>query len=215
MSVVLRLLLATALTAAAVGGGVMLFTDDNSGAQTAAQATSAPLSSFDTSRLTVLRTGFCDGVADSAVEEALGAAPEQESSYANGDRVRLTEEVRDRAHEHGCVWSAGGVTAAGWVFAPPVPRATAETLIRRAQGAKSCEAVPDAPAYGDPSVALICTGDRGQEVSFRGLFGDAWLVCSIRTSDVSPGQTPDEAVDRTGRWCVAVAKAASAIPTSE
>jgi pyruvate/2-oxoglutarate dehydrogenase complex dihydrolipoamide acyltransferase (E2) component len=124
MSVVLRLLLAAALTAVAVGGGVMLFTDDDSSGHTA-QATSAPLASFDTSRLTVLRTGFCDGVDDSAVEEALGAAPEQESSYANGDRVRLTEEVRDRAHEHGCVWSTGSVTAAGWVFAPPVPRATA------------------------------------------------------------------------------------------
>jgi pyruvate/2-oxoglutarate dehydrogenase complex dihydrolipoamide acyltransferase (E2) component len=214
MSVVLRLLLAAALTAVAVGGGVMLFTDDDSSGHTA-QATSAPLASFDTSRLTVLRTGFCDGVADSAVEEALGAAPEQESSYANGDRVRLTEEVRDRAHEHGCVWSTGSVTAAGWVFAPPVPRATAETLLRRARAAKSCETIADAPAYGEPSVALICAGERGQEVSFRGLFGDAWLVCSIRTADASAGQTPDEAVDRTGRWCVAVAKAASALPTSE
>ena len=214
MPVVLRLLLATALTATAVGGGVVLFTDDDSGGEPA-QATSAPLSSFDTSRLTVLRTGFCDGVADSAVEEALGAAPDHDSSYANGDRVRLTEKVRDRAHEHGCVWSTGGVTAAGWVFAPPVPRATAETLIRRARGAKSCEAVPDAPAFGDPSVGLVCTGDRGVEVSFRGLFGDAWLVCGIRSPNVSAGQTLDDAVDRTGRWCVAVAKAASALPTTE
>jgi hypothetical protein len=211
--VVLRLLLATALTVVAVGAGVMLFTDDDSGGRTA-QATSAPLSSLDTSRLTVLRTGFCDGVADSAVEEALGAAPDHASSYANGDRVRLTEKVRDRAHEHGCVWSADGVTAAGWVFAPPVPRATAETLLHRARGARSCETIPDAPAYGDPSVGLICTGDSGQEVSFRGLFGDAWLVCSIRTADVSAGQTSDQAVDRTGRWCVAVAEAASALPAS-
>ncbi|HET9422164.1 MAG TPA: hypothetical protein VFO49_13585 [Nocardioides sp.] len=213
MPVVLRLLLAMVLTAVAVGGGVVLFTDDESG-DSPPQATSAPLSSFDTSRLTVLRTGFCDGVADSAVAEALGADPEQESSYANGDRVRLTEEVRDRAHEHGCQWSAGGVTAAGWVFAPPVPRSTAETLLRRARDAKGCEPIPDAPAYGEPSVGLVCTSDRGQEVSFRGLFGDAWLVCSLRSSDVSAGQTPDDAVDRTGRWCVAVARAASAVPTS-
>src|SRR5688572_24878689 len=140
MLVVLRLLLATVLTAAAVAGGVILFEDDEPGSDPPT-ATSAPLSSFDTSGLTVLRTGFCDGIADSAVAEALQAEPEQESSYANGDRVRLTEEVRDRAHEHGCQWTAGGVTAAAWVFAPPVPRASAETLLRRARDAKGCEPV--------------------------------------------------------------------------
>jgi pyruvate/2-oxoglutarate dehydrogenase complex dihydrolipoamide acyltransferase (E2) component len=213
MPVVLRLLLASVLTAVAVGGGVVLFEDDEPGGEAGA-ATSAPLSSFDTTELTVLRTGFCDGVADSAVAEALEAEPEQESSYANGDRVRLTEEVRDRAHEHGCRWTAGGTTAAGWVFAPPVPRATAEDLLRRARDAKGCKPVPDAPAYGQPSVGLVCTSARGHEVSFRGLFGDAWLVCSLRNADVPAGQMTDDAVERAGRWCVAVARGASAVPTS-
>jgi len=213
MPVVLRLLLASVLTAAAVGCGVVLFDDDESGGDQAA-GTSAPLSSFDTTDLTVLRTGFCEGVADSAVAEALQAEPEGETSYANGDRVRLTEEIRDRAHEHGCQWRAGGVAASGWVFAPPVPRATADELLRRARDANGCEPVPDAPAYGEPSVGLVCTSRRGQEVSFRGLFGDAWLVCSLRLTDVSAGQSATEVVDRTGRWCVAVARAASAVPTS-
>ena len=213
MPVVLRLLLASVLTAAAVGGGVVLFADDEPGGR-APVGTSAPLSSLDTGGLTILRTGFCDGVADSAVTEALQAEPDQESSYANGDRVQLTAEVRDRAHEHGCQWSANGVTASGWVFAPPVPRVTADLLLRRARDAKGCEPIPDAPAYGEPSLGLVCTGRLGEEVSFRGLFGDAWLVCSLRFADVSAGQSRDEAVDRTGRWCVAVARAASDVPTS-
>jgi len=213
MPVVLRLLLASVLTAAAVGGGVVLFSDDEPGGD-APVGTSAPLSSLDTEGVTILRAGFCDGVADSAVTEALQAEPDEESSYTNGDRVRLTDEVRDRAHEHGCQWSANAVTASGWVFAPPVPRATADKLLRRARDAKGCEPIPDAPAYGEPSLGLFCTGRLGQEVSFRGLFGDAWLVCSLRFADVSPGQSRDEAVDRTGRWCVAVARAASGVPTS-
>ena len=157
MPVVLRLLLASVLTAAAVGGGVVLFADDESGGGPPAGHQRAPLL-LRHRGLTVLRTGFCDGVADSAVAEALQAEPEQESSYANGDRVRLTEEVRDRAHEHGCQWSAGGVTASGWVFAPPVPRVhRRDLLLRRARDAKGCEPVPDAPAYGEPSVGLVCT----------------------------------------------------------
>ena len=212
MLVVLRLLLASVLTAAAVGGGVVLFEDDESDDEQTTAST--PLSSFDTEGLTILRTGFCDGLPDTAVTEALQAEPEEESSYANGDRVRLTAEVRDRAHEHGCRWTAGGVTAAAWVFAPPVPLATAEELLRRARDAKGCEPVPDAPAYGEPSAGLVCTGRRALEVSFRGLFGDAWLVCNVRFTDVSAGQSTDEAIDRTGRWCVAVARAASASATS-
>jgi hypothetical protein len=196
-----RLLLSAAATALAVGGGVVAL-DRDPGTVDEPEATSAPLTSFDTSRVTILRTGFCDRVADTAVTEALQAEPEEESSYDNGDRVRLAAGTRDRAHEYGCSWTADGATAAAWVFAPPVTRGAARDLLRRARGERGCEPVPDAPAYGDPSVALVCTRPRGREVSFRGLFGDAWLVCSIRSPDVS--------ADRTGRWCVAAARAASA-----
>ena len=67
----------------------------------------------------------------------------------------------------------------------------------------------DAPAYGEPSAGLVCTSTRGREVTFRGLFGDAWLVCSLRTAGVSAGESTNQAVDRAGRWCVAAARAAA------
>ena len=210
MPVVRRLLLATALTALSVGGGVAAVSGDESSDEPA--ATSTPLASYDTSRVTILRTGFCDWVADEAVSAALEAEPEGAEAYANGDRVRLAARIRDRAHEHGCSWTAEGATAAAWVFAPPVTRATAGRLLRQARAERGCEPVPDAPAYGAPSAGLVCTTSGSLEVSFRGLFGDAWLVCSIASDDVPAGQSHSSTIDRAGRWCVAVAEAARAVP---
>jgi hypothetical protein len=181
--------------------------DGGAGAGRAATAT--PLASYDTSRVTILRTGFCDRVAEDAVSAALGAEPEDAEAYGNGDRVRLASRIRDRAHEHGCSWTAEGTTAAAWVFAPPVTRATAGTLLRQARAERGCEPVSRAPAYGEPSAGLVCTSSGSREVSFRGLFGDAWLVCTLTSEDVSAGQSPNSAIDQAGRWCVAVAEAAS------
>jgi hypothetical protein len=209
MPVVRRLLLAGALTALAVGGGVVLL-DGDDGADHGTDPVSTPLTSFDTADVTILRTGFCDRVADSAVEEALGGPAEDATGYGNGDKIRLAPGVRDRAHEFGCSWTGGPVTAAAWVYAPPVPRAMAGALVREARAEQGCAPVPDAPAYGDPSTALVCTTDGASEVSFRGLFGDAWMVCSIQARGVSAGESVDEAVDRTGRWCVSTARAAAA-----
>jgi hypothetical protein len=213
MPVVRRLLLAAAATVVAVGGGIVVL-DGNETPPEGPASASTPLTSFDTSQVTILRTGFCDRVADTAVAEALRTGPERDVSYGNGDRVRLAAGVRDRAHEYGCSWRAGGRSAEAWVFAPPVTRATARDLLRRARATEGCEPVPDAPAYGVPSAGLVCTTGRSQEVSFRGLFGDAWLVCSIGSHDVSAGQGADTAVDRAGRWCVAVVRAAEAQDTS-
>jgi len=208
MPVVRRLLLAVTVTALAVGAGVAL--RDSGSPPEEPEATSTPLESFDTTGVAVLRTAFCDRVPDDAVAEALGEEPEDATEHGNGDRIRLAPGVRDRTHEYGCSWSAGGVTASAWVFAPPVPRPVAADLLRRARAPERCAALPDAPAYGDPSVGLVCTTERGREVSFRGLFGDAWLACSLRATGVSAGESVDDSADRTGRWCVAVARAASA-----
>jgi hypothetical protein len=209
MPVVRRLLLSGAVTVLAVAGGVVVLEGDGSSGGEP-DATSIPLTAFDTSALTILRSEFCDRVADESVSAALGTEPDDATAYDNGDRVRLAGRVRDRAHEYGCSWTANGATAAAWVFAPPVPRSTARDLLRQARAAQGCEAIPDAPPYGDPSAGLVCTTQGSQEVSFRGLFGDAWLVCSLASDDVSAGQSRDGAVDRAGRWCVAVARAAQA-----
>jgi hypothetical protein len=161
-----------------------------------------PLSEFATDSLTVARADFCSQVAPGAVEDALGGEADSAEKWANGDRVELADGVKDVAHEFGCRWSAAdGTTAQGWVFAPPVTPGQAEGLRRAAAKANGCRVVPDAPPFGARSVAVRC--DDGT-TSFHGLFGDAWLSCSLT------GTREMDAVDRTGRWCVTVAQAATA-----
>ena len=41
--------------------------------------------------------------------------------------------------------------------------------------------------------------------SYRGLFGDAWLVCEL----VRPAGATWDVTDRAGRWCVGVLQAAA------
>ena len=197
----LRLLLA----AATLLGASVASAGCSGGSEPSAEPSSVaptPLSEFATDTLTVARGDFCSRVAPSAVEDALGGAADSAEKWANGDRVELADGVRDVAHEFGCRWSAAdGTTAQGWVFAPPVTPAQAERLRRTVARADGCRAVPDAPRFGASSVAVRCADGT---TSFHGLFSDAWLSCSL-----TGGQEPD-AVDRTGRWCVTVAQAASA-----
>ena len=170
-----------------------------------------PLASYGTDRLSVARAGFCDLVDADAVRRALGAEREREDHYDNGDRQRLAPGVTDVAHEYGCSWSAAGVTARAWVFAPPVTRVRADDLVAQAVAEKGCTTPRAAAEFGVPSVVLVCRGADGVEASYRGLFVDAWLSCSLAL----PAGDPDAAeaaqpalLDRTGRWCVAAAEAA-------
>jgi len=194
--------------AAALAGAVLALalvgcTSDEADPPEQPQATSTPLSDFATDDVIVTRGEFCARVAPEAVTEALAGEATDDGSWANGDRTKLADGVRDVAHEYGCSWTgADGTVASAWVFAPPVTPASAAALARKARRADGCRPVPDAPAYGAHSTAVRC----GDEISFHGLFGDAWLSCSL-----SPvGADPDGLVDRGGRWCVAVAQAASA-----
>lgn len=167
--------------------------------------TTTPLEEVDTTTITVVRAGFCAGVDPREVNAALGAEPDDERGYGNGDEVTLDDGVTDVSHEFGCVWSlADGTEARAWVFAPPVDRDRARRLAREASKAEGCRAV-DGPAYGDPTVALLCTDGSLSAASYRGLFGDAWLTCEL----VAPDDGAEGVVERTGAWCVAVARAAS------
>ena len=169
-------------------------------------APSTPLESYDTAGLVVPRASFCAGMAEEAVADALGAAPSASSSYENGEPARVGE-VRDVAHEYGCAYRAeDGTTARAWVFAPPVTRARARDLLALAGAERGCRPDRDAPAFGSPSTALECRGEGGTTVSWRGLFGDAWLSCSLTVE----GPADESVVQRADRWCVAVATAASA-----
>lgn len=166
-----------------------------------------PLGEIDTSSLVVRRASFCDRVDADAVRRALAADPTGSTSYGSGDQIPLTEEVTDVSHEYGCAWTGGEPeqTARAWVFAPPVTRARARTLVLAARQEPACDRVPGAASYGAPSVALVCRVRGGLEVSHRGLFGDAWLTCTL--TGVAGERTALQ--DRADRWCAAVASAAA------
>lgn len=202
-------LVSVIVTAASVSVGLsQAGTDDERDRGTAGPtAWSAPLASFDTSALVVARTSFCPGLGSEQVADALGGDVESSSSYANGETARLTRRVRDVAHEFNCTWhTADGTTARAWVFAPPVTRERATDLVDGAVNSRGCTPIADAPAFGLPSAGLVCVSPTATEASYRGLFGDAWLSCSIAAPT---SVARDELVDRTGRWCVAVATAAT------
>jgi hypothetical protein len=197
--------LAALVLSLTLGGPLSGCTSDDNTPAPKPTASSTPLADFATDEVSVARTGFCPRVAPRAVTEALGGEPATTDSWANGDRATLADGVRDVAHEYGCAWTAAdGTVARAWVFAPPVGAARAARLVRAAGGAERCRPIADAPAYGAPSAAVACRTAAGGRTTLQGLFGDAWLSCSLET----PGAVPD--LDRTGRWCVAVAQAASA-----
>ncbi|CAN5501388.1 hypothetical protein BH09ACT12_BH09ACT12_35780 [soil metagenome] len=204
MSVVRRLVVAGA--AAVVIGTLSLTgcTREEQKPPAEAEPSSTPLEDFATDEVSVARAEFCARVAPSAVADALGGDAADSGSWANGDRTGLADGVRDVAHEYGCSWTAADGTAArAWVFAPPVTTTEAAQLARQAGRVDGCRTRTSAPAYGAPSTAVSCRADGRGRTTYQGLFGDAWLTCSLE----APGAAP--APDRTGRWCVAVAQAAS------
>jgi hypothetical protein len=168
-------------------------------------ASSTPLASIRTTEVAVARAGFCDRVAPARAADALGAEVESSTSYSNGEPTRLAPGVRDVAHEFGCTWTAAnGAIARAWVFAPPVTRARARDL-RDAEVRSPCAAA-QGPRFGAPSVAVRCATGEGTEQGYFGLFGDAWLSCTLTlpARDDSTDQP-----ERTSRWCAAVLLAAA------
>ena len=158
-----------------------------------------PLEDVDTTILVVARGPFCDGIDPAAVTRALGEAPADVSAYRSGQRVRLSDDVADVVHEFGCRWTAGDEVAEAWVFVPPVTRERAADL-----ASDECRTV-EAPAFGEPSATCRTHANGTETVTFRGLFGDAWLTCRLTLE--AAGQ--DAVLDRAGRWCAAVATGAA------
>lgn len=179
-----------------------------------AEPTVAPppaLTDLDTTALVVERSPFCDDVDPAAVTAALGAADDSEAEaapYSSGDAVDLGSGEEQLVHELGCRWSDGAAeptTAAAWVFVPPVPPADAQQYVA-ATPTDGCNAL-EGPAFGAPTLALACALDGATEVSFRGLFGDAWLTCTLTAPTAAT--SAEELVGRADAWCAAVAVAAS------
>ena len=166
---------------------------------------STPLASLDTTSLVVRRDAFCSGIGPTALQDALGTRDYRGASYNNGERARLVPGVRDVAHEFDCTWhAADGTVARAWVFAPPVTRPQARALVRTAVG-PGCRRTAG-PAYGAPSVATRCRVPDGVRRAHVGLFGDAWLSCTLTTGRPEPA----DLAERADRWCAAVAQAAAA-----
>ncbi len=169
--------------------------------------TRTPLADFDTTSLTLTRGDFCALVDPAAVEDVLGGKPRSTDTYANGDARTSDDGRRDVAHEYGCTWTApDGTTARAWIFAPPVTADRAAALRAATITTPGCTRVTGAAAFGDPTAAVRCQAGGSTTTTYQGLFGDAWLSCSLGDAEASRAVLRD----RTGRWCVAVAKAAAA-----
>ncbi|MGZ4487598.1 MAG: hypothetical protein ACXVW1_06665 [Nocardioides sp.] len=205
----LRLLGPAAAVAVLALVGISACSHGGSGTPAPAKSPSpTPLSQVDTSGVVVQRDAFCSGIGPDDLEAALGSTAYHGDSYNNGDHARLVHGVRDVAHEFDCTWRLpDGTTARAWVFAPPVTPEQAGRL-RDAEVTRGCSATKDA-GFGHPSVATRC-GPQGQPKGgwlqgYYGLFGDAWLSCTLS----GPGTEPADGTSRTDAWCGAVLSAAS------
>jgi hypothetical protein len=195
--------IAAALTTmAVVGGGVLATGHDNDDPVTPTDKpfSTTPLADVDTTSVAVTRGPFCDTVDDRQVGAVLDQVPDA-LEWANGDELDVSGSgTAEVVHEFGCSYAVQDVgVAQAWVFAPPVDAAQAERLVRSATKAPGCE-VGTGPAFGSPTLALACTADGTTRASYRGLFGDAWLVCEVER----PAAAGVDVVDLAGRWCVGV-----------
>jgi hypothetical protein len=173
-------------------------------------AAPAPSSRVDLSALPIARGDFCELLHPGDVADALGASVSDTRHYRVGDRVLLAPGLTDVSHEYGCTFAAAnGAEARVWVFAEPVTRGEARTIVRDARREKGCSERPDAPTFGTPSVGTFCRTSRpaSRSVTLRGLFGDAWLSCRLSTPGVDTGT-----VQRADQWCVRVATTLGARP---
>lgn len=165
-----------------------------------------PLAERDLAGVRLSRDAFCGNLAETAAGAAVGGAVSSSREQVSGDRVAVAPGVRDVVHENSCAYvGADGDEARAWVFAPPVTPAAARSLVREASSAKGCRVPEPSPAFGKPSVALVCRSGSTTTVSYRGLFGDAWLTCSL----TAPGRVTEELTSRAEQWCGEVVDAAA------
>ncbi len=200
------LALPLALVAACTGG-------EGSGPAepTPSAAEPTPLGDYEVAGLALARASACPALDDEAVARALGGEVTDSTSYSSGEPATLAVGVRDVAHEAGCVFSGEeGTTARAWTFAPPVSPPRAKAVVRTLAQEEGCTRVQDAPAFGKPGLGRTCSRGRRLVGSYGGLFGDAWVGCSVAvpTSAARGPKGRRSLVRRTGEWCVQVLEAA-------
>ena len=170
-----------------------------------------PLADLDTRTVVVPREDPCDGVPEAAVVDALGAPAADARRWADGERAALAPGVRDVAHEWGCAFvAADGGAARAWVFSPPVTPQRARAVAGDVVADERCQALEDAAGFGLVSAARVCRQGDVLVAAWSGLFGDAWLSCSL-SAPRDEADTPvarEALVARTEVWCGQVLAAA-------
>lgn len=180
------------------------------GAPSPTPVEATPLETLDTAGVAVPRADPCEGLPETAVVDALGAPATAADRWADGEPARLSPGLRDVVHEWGCAWTAAdGSAVQAWVFAPPLTPARAREVARAVVAGDGCRPAPDAPAFGEPTAARLCrTGEGGRvlEAAFSGLFGDAWLSCSVAAprAETRTAVARSALLARAGAWCSVV-----------
>lgn len=197
------------VVAVAVLVGVRLGSGRPGGTAPAARPSPSPtpVRDVDLTGLPIPRGPVCPLLDKKAIAQALGAKVVRTSQYGNGDRAELVPGVRDVAHEYSCsFYAADGGLARIWVFAAPVDKADARSLVQDVTHAKGCREVASRPTFGAPSVTTACPAPEGSgtAITMHGLFDDAWFSCELARPQASGSTTA--AVRRTERWCVRVAE---------
>lgn len=195
------------LLAAALGTSLVACSGDDDDPVRQVEVDPTPIEAFAADTVRVARASFCEQVADEAVVAAVGEV-RATRHYGNGERARFPGGVVDVSHEWACVFvGRGGDVARAWVFVPPVTPGQARGLVADVRRTRGCRVV-DAHDFGTPSAGAVCVRDGRAEASYRGLFGDAWLACSLTDGGRREPATA-ALVKRAGEWCVQAATAAS------
>ncbi len=175
---------------------------------------------LDLSGLPIPRSDVCALLAEDDLEQALGAPVAQTGHYGNGEELEVAPGRVDISHEYGCVFEAGdGTTARTWIYARPVMRPEARTLVRRARHGRDC-AFPESIRFGTPGLTSVCeVASRAADgplvrARLEGLFGSTWMGCEVaepleRPSGSSPTPRAD-VVQRAEQWCTEVVTAIAA-----
>ena len=175
---------------------------------------------LDLSGLPIPRADVCALLAEDSQEQALGAPVAQTGHYGNGEEVEIAPGRVDISHEYGCVFEAGDeTTARTWIYARPVLRPEARTLVRRARHGRDC-AFPESIRFGTPGLTSVCEVASPAadwplvRARLEGLFGSTWMGCEVAEPLARPSgssSTPRaDVVQRAEQWCTEVVTAIAA-----
>jgi len=197
-----HIIVASVVTVAVVAVGVATSPVASAPPEEPVTLPEVPLSQVRLDDVIPARTPFCDNITDEAVTTAVQGSA-QESEYVPGDRTPLEPGLTDVAHEFGCVFTRGRTVARVWVFASPVTRYDAATLVRGEVGDEQCTSTGPL-RYGNPYAVLSCSDGTTRTLRAVGRIGDAWVHCELSR----PVSEPDPELLKRGQWwCVEAAYA--------